>query len=129
MGRLTEKYRELWQIKECDNDTCKEICDEQAENGCYGCPIQRAIDKLAEYEDLEEQGKLLKLPVATGETVYALLNDSTTDIVVCEARVKRILHLEPVKKRGVLFKFDLEDFGKTIFLTREAALKEMNQYK
>lgn len=31
-----------------------------------------AIRKLAEYEDLEEQGKLLKLPCAVGDTVYVL---------------------------------------------------------
>ena len=31
-----------------------------------------AIAKLAEYEDLEEQGKLLKLPVAVGDTVYVI---------------------------------------------------------
>lgn len=29
-----------------------------------------AMEKLAEYEDLEEQGKLLKLPCAVGDTVY-----------------------------------------------------------
>ncbi len=29
-----------------------------------------AVDKLTEYEDLEEQGKLLKLPCAVGDTVY-----------------------------------------------------------
>lgn len=28
------------------------------------------VEKLAEYEDLEEQGKLLKLPCAVGDTVY-----------------------------------------------------------
>ena len=31
-----------------------------------------AAHKLAEYEDLEEQGKLLKLPCAVGDTVYVL---------------------------------------------------------
>lgn len=30
-----------------------------------------AAHKLAEYEDLEQQGKLLKLPCAVGDTVYA----------------------------------------------------------
>lgn len=31
-----------------------------------------AVDKLAEYEDLEEQGKLLTLPCKVGDTVYVL---------------------------------------------------------
>lgn len=33
---------------------------------------QETIDKLAEYEDLEEQGKLMKLPCAVGD--FALLS-------------------------------------------------------
>ena len=32
----------------------------------------KVLQKLAEYEDLEEQGKLLKLPCAVGDTVYVL---------------------------------------------------------
>lgn len=31
-----------------------------------------SIDKLAEYEDLEEQGKLLKLPCAVGDILYSV---------------------------------------------------------
>lgn len=31
-----------------------------------------AMEKLADYEDLEEQGKLLKLPCTVGDTVYVL---------------------------------------------------------
>ena len=34
--------------------------------------IVKIQKKLAEYEDLEEQGKLLKLPVAVGDTVYVI---------------------------------------------------------
>ena len=32
--------------------------------------VGHAVDMLAEYEDLEEQNKLLKLPCAVGDTVY-----------------------------------------------------------
>ena len=31
---------------------------------------EELVEKLAEYEDLEEQGKLLKLPAAIGETIF-----------------------------------------------------------
>lgn len=34
-----------------------------------------AIRKLAEYEDLEEQGKLLKLPCKAGKKVFLLRKD------------------------------------------------------
>lgn len=33
--------------------------------------LLQMADKLEEYENLEEQGKLLKLPCAVGDTVYA----------------------------------------------------------
>lgn len=48
-------------------------------NRSFDCQLDEGIEKLgdvfeklAEYEDLEEQGKLLKLPVAVGDTVYVL---------------------------------------------------------
>ena len=31
---------------------------------------QKCMERLAEYEDLEEQGKLLKLPCAVGDMIY-----------------------------------------------------------
>jgi len=34
--------------------------------------IREILNRLAEYEDLEEQGLLLKLPIAIGDTVYVL---------------------------------------------------------
>ena len=34
--------------------------------------IAQCLNKLQEYEDLEEQGKLLKLPCAMGNTVYEI---------------------------------------------------------
>lgn len=37
-----------------------------------GLPGKDCYTKLAEYEDLEEQGKLLKLPCAVGDTVYVI---------------------------------------------------------
>ena len=43
---------------------------EQAPSYAIDCDIDTAITKLAQYENLEEQGKLLKLPCAVGDTVY-----------------------------------------------------------
>lgn len=36
--------------------------------------MRRVIAKLAEYEDLEEQGLLLRLPCKVGDTVFGLVN-------------------------------------------------------
>lgn len=71
------------------------------------------VDKYEEYEQLEEQGRLLKLPCKVGDTVYLIKNSET--IVEREADMMFI---------GVLWK----EFGKEWFLTKseaEAKLKEL----
>ena len=68
---------------------------------------------LAEYEDLEEQGLLLRLPCKVGSTVYHIVN-------------KRISEVENVDLFFICL--CVAEFGKTIFLTQEEAeqkLKEM----
>ncbi len=78
-----------------------------------------AISKCAEYEDLEEQRKLLKLPCAVGDVVYTLnsLPSGTTVIgeITADAFICALGMLEG-------------RFGNTIFLTMEeaeAALKKL----
>ena len=55
MERLTEEVFRFVQLKACGNDFCKETCTEHdEENSCENCHIQKAFEKLAEYEDFEE---------------------------------------------------------------------------
>lgn len=68
MKRLTENFLGCYQIKGCGNFTCEEMCNNVLNCGC--CPISEAINKLAEYENLEEQGLLFRLPCKLGNTVY-----------------------------------------------------------
>lgn len=58
--------------KEEDCPTCSICCN------CDIPPrkckyISDALEKLADYEDLEEQGRLLKLPCKVGDDVYYIL--------------------------------------------------------
>ena len=79
MERLTEKVFGFVQLKACGNDFCKETCAEHdEEKSCKNCHIQKAFEKLAEYEDLEEQGLLLRLPCKVGDTVYRIENGKIT---------------------------------------------------
>ena len=145
MERLTEKVfafngTSCMQIKDCDNDTCDQTCRSRTgSEGCEGCPIQIAIDKLAEYEDLEEQGKLLKLPCAVGDTVY-IIDDienefERTSIVTgieIEEENEVYIMVSDGFQSGSSSSFGVDDFGKTIFLTRpdaERALAEMEGKK
>lgn len=79
------------------------------------CLIERVENKqLKKYEDLEEQGKLLKLRVPIGTLVYEpyqFMEEGAWEIDVHKIRLE-----------------DLDKIGKTVFLTREeaeAALKEL----
>ena len=87
--------------------------------------------KLAEYEDLEEQGLLLRLPVPVGTTVYKFepLAKGT------ERYIKTTITRYEVFGDSIWFTFanglgrNIEDFGKYVFLTQDEAeqkLKEMN---
>ena len=114
MERLTEKVFGFVQLKACGNDFCRETCAEHdEEKSCKNCHIQKAFEKLAEYEDLDEQGLLLRLPCKVGDTVYLIKSDGK--IVPREADMQFL---------GVLW----EDYGKEWFLTQteaEQKLKEM----
>lgn len=79
-------------------------------------------DKLAYYEDLEEEGKLITLPCKIGDTVY---------------RVQKMKYdvdgygMQWVEDWGIVtYPFRLEMFneiGKITFLTREEAKVELNK--
>lgn len=97
-----------------------------------------AMEKLAEYEDLEEQGKLLKLPCAVGDTVYT--NESVQGWYFrkenrpYEAKVV-FIGINGVNDfmnidfgNGHMLQFKFSEIGKTVFLTKEeaeATLKEL----
>ena len=95
-----------------------------------------AIDKLAEYEDLEEQGKLLKLPCAVGDTVYEVQElrkriQPYTIIAVHVSNCGNLYGWELKDGKGVYSNvngFSEYAIGKSVFLTREeaeAALKKL----
>ena len=94
--------------------------------------------KCDEYARVEEQGKLLKLPCAVGDEFYCIWRNKGQNPIQ-KMQVKKIeiherkgivIQMEFVGNRGCLFRFYEDDFGKTVFLTREeaeAALKEMSE--
>lgn len=73
MERLTEVENGTAMVKGCGSN-CKygfEYCRKEDWENCK--TIDDVIDKLAEYEDLEEQGRLIKLPCKVGDTLYRLV--------------------------------------------------------
>lgn len=91
----------------------------------------QCFEKLVEYEDLEEQGLLLRLPVPIGTTVYKFepLAKGT------KRYIKTTITRYEVFDDSIWFTFanglgrNIEDFGEYVFLTQaeaEQKLKEMN---
>lgn len=92
--------------------------------------IKQALDKLAEYEDLEEQGLLLRLPCKVGDTVYRISDmfnvrskyiekTKISRIAIDEDEIYVFCSCKPNVKRI---------FGVHVFSTKEEAeqkLKEM----
>ena len=104
MSRLTCKYdvdnvlRDMCtfdresNVEADDCLTCFEYCNNKDMN-CEKCAIQKAFDKLAEYEDLEEKGLLLKLPFDVNSEVFIvskqfILERNCTEYVVKKLKVR-----------------------------------------
>lgn len=106
--------------------------------------IREIVYEWKGYKDLENQGKLLKLPCAVGDTVwywdkeydpieeapfegyvsgYEIVSGKTVYIIIVPKK-----NFIPAWNDNSKYKIEIEDFGKTVFLTKEeaeAALKEL----
>lgn len=90
------------------------------------------IDKLAEYEDLEEQGRLLKLPCKVGNTVYVISMGKIISLVVEEistfyVKNEKIINVK-CQNADIFRNYIEREFGRVVFLTKEEAeakLKEL----
>lgn len=108
---------------------------------CGGDDFQDIIDRLAEYEVAEEEGRLLVLPCKPLDRVYQLL---VTDVIekkliykIFQAKVTKIT----IDRFRTLFSFvtldenkyksdlTIESFGETVFLTRDEAEKALKEMK
>lgn len=89
----------------------------------------KAIQRLAKYEDLEESGRLVKLPCAVGDTVYAVTRNFVSKLCVNRICVSRNgawcdwSIIEGIYPNAQGFRTD--EIGKTVFLTRAEAEEEL----
>ena len=87
------------------------------------------LEKFKEYQQLEEQGRLVKLPCKFGTEVYNITwwDDVQEKVVVKGKTYCRTVRKHKVTK-SIFSYFDILKFGKTVFLTKseaEAKLKEL----
>lgn len=87
---------------------------------------QEGVARLRELAEADRDGRLVVLPCKVGQRVFALLD---TDKHISECEVKQIglgneigfVGIEPIGARGREYGVSIKGFGKTVFLTREAA--------
>lgn len=143
MNRLTTRNSDgAWDVPIRNDD-----------DGAY-IPSQEIIDRLAAYEDsglepeqcakyaqAEKEGRLVVLPCKVGDEVYYHFQFKNKRILpfTRKAKVKRIcckrksvdvdVELMDAKESGIMKTFHAEDFGKTVFLTKEDAEKALEGMK
>ena len=106
-----------------------------------------ACKKLAEYEQLEEQGLLVRLPVKIGDDIYKIPSKANYDLNVLNGYKanNRVYHQKVYSivfsQRGWFVQCDKDsihapnvicldvEYGKTWFLTREEAEKKLEEMK
>ena len=138
MERLT---REDW--KNSNSMMWKKVDDLEC-NDMVKKAIKDVLKKMAEYEDLEQQGKLLKLPCAVGDIIWDIdfgrpcgyevtgfsfgsLNDDDWEE---EKVLDKVVVYYTNSNGSITGTFAVSEIGKSVFLIKEeaeAALKEMSE--
>lgn len=124
MERLTRWENENVVLTDYDYEEMKDKF--YRDNDVVDCVnLELALQELADYEDAEEQGLLLRLPCKVGDKVYVL------NKIKREIFPSRVEHIEYVvntnvdfpmtKIKGEGFCVFFDDFSKIVFLTREEA--------
>lgn len=123
MERLTER-NPSWIDDELWESACEPDCEE----------IDVVYRRLKDYEDLGEQGRLIKLPCKVGDTVYAMGFNNNKPIIY-ESVVLSIL----ITEKEIAFNVKVDEFeinsqlkqsmiDKTVFLTKSEAEAKLKKY-
>lgn len=127
--RKTKMYEKACDIKYLEttmNNSTKEYWEHKQ--------VAEYLRKFKDYESLEEQGRLLKLPCKVGDTVYCIENK---EIYTCTAGKISIsknngvwveINFPKEMPDIVAIEYNPDDISKTVFLTKseaEAKLKEL----
>lgn len=133
MERLTERER---------NVDGTGVAKEEITDGLLKPFADKILTKLAVYEDLEEQGLLVRLPANKNAEIY-LISSRWTICSKCGSRFdeyscsgceyecdsKKEYYVRPTCLSSINVSFYANQFGKTVFLTREEAEKKLEEMK
>lgn len=129
MERLTERER---------NVDGTGVAKEEITDGLLKPFADKILTKLAVYEDLEEQGLLVRLPCKIGDTVYRvnagakqpIIPMTVSEIHFLCCKNERTVRFDAIGKEDMGEScYRLEDIGRIVFLTREEAVKKLEEMK
>lgn len=127
---IADISKEDYEIKGTNGELCRETCEKYE---CDSCPIRKAIEKLADYEDAEEQGLLLRFPCKIGSTLYWPTSNRINKykvIGLCFDITKNKWMYEVAYQIGLEWHKTTCDFdciNKKVFLTKEEAEQALKQ--
>lgn len=127
-----------------DEETVAECYKEKGDTRGYESKMELVglLKQLKEYQQLEEQGRLVKLPCKVGDTVYCIFsryskctpcNEEFDEYSCqgceckCDSKKERYIQDKGACSLNWIV-INLKNFGKTVFLTKseaEAKLKEL----
>jgi hypothetical protein len=128
--RLTKK-RKLY------GNYTHEDCFIHKDGGCYpeiadcrACELLNAYKRLAEYEDAEEQGLLVRLPCKVGKVVYRINKGKVAKFKVTAFKLDGVRLAMTLVDYERMWKYcdrSASTFGKTTFLTRQEAERALEE--
>ena len=127
--------------KEEDCPTCSICwdCDIPPRKCLY---IKDALEKLADYEDLEEQGRLIKLPCKVGDTVWdndcgrpcaytiTAFSFGECEEYICEpVTTKEVVFYYANSSGSITGSFAESEIGKSVFLNKSEAEAKLEKLR
>ena len=134
-----ERLTEFWENKYLAN-----IYNEEKNNGGLlttslidSTKVDKLIQKLGKYEDLEEKGLMIKNPVAIGDIVYRINEFAQNPLIPMGVTAITIKGLTNTFKEltckecifGGEITYRFTDIGEKVFITKESALEYLEKIK
>lgn len=105
--------------------------DDDIKANCIKCAEEHEqlaewLEELKSYKDLDEQGLLVRLPCKVGDSVFIIVGKD-----ISKQGIRKI----EISDNSIIFKtnrrkriFNVSEFGKTVFLTREEAVNKLEEF-
>lgn len=128
MDRLTKvmQCNDGNKLYDCSNEVIKNVKN-------FSSRLKLIFEKLAMYEDLEEQDRLLKLPCKVEDILYGISMGKIITLTVNEISIfcmkgEKIINVK-CQSNDEFRNYVEGEFGKTVFLSKEEAKAAMNKLK